>query len=115
MGDFSVTGKPYTVTYLRDGVKQTYRRVPPPKAHDALPTDVVKLTSKHSDDFEDGDKLTVKSISPRHPNVIQVENSSGQTTFVSAFEFTVSEYNAPREGGKSPTDAPGRNRYLRWP
>lgn len=107
--------KPYTITYrdLNGDVKKI-RRVPPPKLHDALPTDVVTLNQKRSDDFDAGDSVEVKHINPRHPNVLQVQNDEGLTTFVNYFDVTMKEEVAPREG-VDPRDRPINNRYLLWP
>jgi len=107
--------KPYFVSWKDDqGNIKRIRRVPPPKLHEALPTDIVELTKSRSDDFKSGDDVTVKHINPRHPNVLQVENSSGQTTFVNYFDMDLKERVAPRDGVR-PEDMPERNRYLRWP
>ena len=107
--------KPYTVSYVdQEGNLQKIRRVPPPKLHEALPTDRVELTSKHSDDFDTGDVVTVKSINPRHANTLKVENSKGQTTFVSYFEMFLKEKKVAR-GGVAIKDQPENNEYLLWP
>jgi hypothetical protein len=107
--------KPYIVSYTdQAGKLQKIRRVPPPKLHEALPTDKVELTRKHSDDFDTGDVVTVKSINPRHANTLKIENSDGKTAFISYFEMNLKEKIAPR-GGVSPEQTPERNQYLLWP
>ena len=69
---------PYKVTYLDlHGEKHTIKRTPPPKLHDALPTDIVRLDRKRSDDFVAGTEYEVQSISPRQPNVLQLKRSDG--------------------------------------
>lgn len=105
---------PYKVTYMQDGKKVTIRRVPPAKLHDVLPTDRVELTTRHSDDFPEGEKYTVKYISTRQPNIMQLENADGQTTFAPYFDTELRDRVAPRNG-VDPRDEPINNRYLRWP
>ena len=107
--------KPYIVTYVdTEGVQQKIRRVPPPKLHDAMPTDRVELTRIRSDDFKDGDMLTVVGVSPRQPNTLKVENAAGQTTFISHYDMLLKEKKAMRDG-VSPERLPERNQYLLWP
>lgn len=110
--------RPYTVSYYKDGKKLTIRRVPPPKMHDALPTDVVKLTRKHSDDFVNGGTYEVKHISPRNPNMLQITNKRGETTFVPYFETDLYRKEADRTGmpgAPARADDPVSNGYLQWP
>jgi hypothetical protein len=117
MGDDAVRfdRKPYIVTYKDEqGVLKQIKRTPPPKLHEALPTDVVQLTRKHSDDFRDGDELEVSYISPRQPNVLQVKNGSGQTAFVDYYDMNLIDEVAPRNG-VDPRDKPANNKYLLWP
>jgi hypothetical protein len=107
--------KPYVVSYVdQEGKLQKIRRVPPPKLHEALPTDKVELTRKRSDVFDTGDVVTVTSINPRHANTLKVENSEGKTTFISYFEMLLKEKRAPRNG-VLPEDQPENNKYLLWP
>jgi hypothetical protein len=107
--------KPYIVSYIdNEGKLQKIRRVPPPKLHDAMPTDQVELTRKHSDDFNKGDVLTVKSISPRQPNTLKVENSNGQTTFIGYNEMLVKDKLFSKDG-TPPERMPERSKYLLWP
>jgi hypothetical protein len=106
---------PYTITYKSlDGEVKKIRRVPPPKLHDALPTDQVVLNRKRNDDFRAGDDLEVVHINPRHPNVLQVKNDDDQTTFVEYFDVTLTDEVAPREGVPA-KERPINNRYLLWP
>lgn len=107
--------KPYFVTWKDEsGEIRKIRRVPPPKLHEALPTDIVEISNKRSDDFKEGDEVSVKHINPRHPNVLQLENSDGQTTFVNYFDVKLKEKIAPRDGVPR-EQTPERNRYLLWP
>lgn len=107
--------KPYFVTWKDEsGELRKIRRVPPPKLHEALPTDIVELSNKRSDDFKEGDAVTVKHINPRHPNVLQLQNSEGQTTFANYFDVKLKEKIAPRDGVPR-EQAPERNKYLLWP
>ena len=74
---------PYKVSWRdSEGVQQTIRRVPPPKLHDALPKDQVRLSRTVSSTFKEGESFEVKHINPRHPNTLQLVNSEGKTTFV---------------------------------
>ena len=107
--------RPYTVTYRdMEGVQRTIKRTPPPKLHDALPTDVVSLNRKRNDDFDAGGEFEVKSINPRHPNTLQLEDDDGRTTFVDYFDVTLEKEVAFRDG-VDPRDKPVNNRYLLWP
>jgi hypothetical protein len=106
---------PYTVTYQDlEGKVQTIRRVPPAKQHDILPTDVVTLKEKRSDDFQAGDQVDVSYISSRNPNVLQVKNNKGEATFVEYFEADLQKEVHPR-GGVDVKDQPRNTRYLLWP
>lgn len=106
---------PYKVTYQDlHGVTKTIRRVPPPKLHEALPTDIVKLTSKRSDDFDVGDEVEVANISWKQPNTLQVKDGNGATTFVEFYDIELKEERAVRDG-VDPRDRPQNNRYLLWP
>ncbi|SMF38037.1 hypothetical protein [Pseudobacteriovorax antillogorgiicola] len=106
--------KPYKVTYYKDGERKTIRRVPPPKLHDMLPKDKVSLTRGKNDDFETGDEFTVKHINQRHPNVLQVTNDDGRSTFIDYYDLKLEQKIAKRNG-VDPLDFPENNRYLRWP
>ncbi len=105
---------PYTVTYYKDGEKHTIRRQPPPKLHDIEPEDEVKLTRAKNDDFREGDTLTVKGISPRQPNVLQLVNEDGLSTFVDYYDTKIEEMRGKRNG-VDVIDLPINNRYLLWP
>lgn len=107
---------PYNVTY-RDlqGQMQTIRRVPPPKLHDALPTDVVILTTARSDAFPEGKEVTVKSINPRQPNTMQVIDSEGRTAFVDYYGMKLKKQVNNERPGVDTRDLPISNRYLNWP
>jgi hypothetical protein len=108
--DFT-TRKPYTVTYYKRGEKITIKRRPPPKIHDMLPTDIVQLSENRSAEFRANDKLTVKNINQRSPNVLQVEKKDGQTTFVSYADLIVKKKrNEAHEEVQKIRDS-----YLYWP
>ena len=106
--------RPYPVTYYKDGQKVTIMRRPPEKVHDALPEDIVELKIKKNDDWNAGDDFKVKHINPRHPNILQIEKSDGETTFVPYFDVELEEMVAPR-AGYQPKDIPKANKYLLWP
>lgn len=106
--------RPYKISYYKDGVQKTIRRVPPPKLHDILPQDVVELKTRKNDDWPGGDEYTVRHINPRHPNTIQLEDDDGNTTFVSHYDLELTEEVAAR-AGKRFQDVPRNNKYLLWP
>ena len=120
------TREPYTVKYVDlAGEVKSIRRVPPPKLHDALPQDKVEITSKKNDDFRAGDKVEVVGMTVRQPNVLQVRNEKGQTTFLDYFDMRLDEMapnTADRESATSKfpkewiQDRPSiDSRYLIWP
>ena len=120
IGPISFPRTPYTVTYQDlQGKLQSIRRLPPPKLHDILPTDVVELTHKKNDDFAAGDQYTVKNISPRQPNTLQIVNSQGDTTFVDYFDVNLlGELSPSKLNAEVSSDQPNlrlSNRYLMWP
>jgi len=109
--------EPYRVTYYQDGVKHTIRRVPPPKLHPILPEDKVELTRSKNADFRAGDRFAVKDIQPRQPNVLQIQNEEGLTTFVDSFDVNLIESNSDfilNEAGEL-VEKPIDNDYLLWP
>lgn len=106
--------RPYTVTYYKDGERHTIRRRPPERLHDIWPEDVVSLVKGKNEDFAEGDEVEVKHVNYRHPNVLQLENDDGGTTFVEYFDLELEEAIGPRNG-VSPTDSAEANRYLTWP
>lgn len=114
MSDVRFNRAPYNVTYYKDGVKQTIRRVPPPKLHEAVPDDLVSLKRGKNADFKEGDEFTVKHINPRHPNVLQLTNDEGQSTFVDYYDMNLEEMRGKRNGIEA-IDLPINNRYLLWP
>ncbi len=118
--DVRFTREPYTVTYYTEGEKHTIRRVPPPKLHSALPEDKVELTTSKNADFRAGETFEVKSISPRQPNVLQIVNEEGLSTFVDHYDaklVSTAVDNLLNEGeaGKSADQAPIDSSYLLWP
>lgn len=105
---------PYKVTYWKDGEKHVIQRRPPPKLHDIEPEDTVTLTRGKNDDFPKGSELTVKGISPRQPNVLQLVNEEGLATFVDYYDAELEEMRGKRNG-VDPLDFPINNKYLLWP
>jgi hypothetical protein len=116
MTSIGTQARPYTVTYrdFHTGELKKVTRRPPPKLHDMLPTDQVQLTYKKNDDWLPGDEVRVKHISPKQPNILQVEKDDGSTTFVSHYDARLLEKLAP-EHGESLMEDPKFNRYLLWP
>ncbi len=105
---------PYTVTYMKDGVKHTIRRQPPPKLHEMEVEDEVRLLRSKNDDFKAGETLTVKGISPRQPNVLHLVNEDGLSTFVDYYDANLETMRGQRNG-MDVLDMPINNRYLLWP
>lgn len=71
----------YTLSYYKEGKIHKIRRTPPPKLHTLEVGDDSKITRKKNDDWDRGDKVTIKSINPRHPNTLQIEKN-GVTSFL---------------------------------
>ncbi len=116
--------EPYTVTYYKDGEKHTIRRRPPPKLHEALPEDTVMLTRSKNDDWREGETYKVKSVMPRSPNVLQLANEEGMSTFVDYYDakLLTKPIDRYREGRISKEEAVSAgvdlrvdSRYLLWP
>lgn len=109
---------PYTVRYTKDGQTHKIRRVPPPKLHPVDAGDTVTITRKKGDDWDAGDKVRVKAVSPRQPNTLMVERPDGLTTFLPYFDVAfkgrpepeISE-DEPSAGGSGSIGS----RYLLWP
>ena len=108
--------EPYTVTYYKDKEKHTIRRRPPPKLHEALPGDMVSLTRGKNDDFKEGEEFKVKTIMQRSPNVLQLVNEEGLTTFADYYDTKLETDPEDRLAeGMVATDLPKNNKYLLWP
>ncbi len=104
---------PYEVSYYKNGERFTYRRRPPERLHDIWPEDEVSLVVDKNLDFQEGDVVEVSHINPRHPNVFQLENDEGTTTFVEYFDVELENEIGPRDGpGANSSEA---QRYLLWP
>lgn len=115
MSEIRFSRKPYTITYKdQQGEIQKIKRRPPPKLHEALPTDVVELTTRKNSDWQEGGEFQIKHISRLQPNTIQLVNEEGQTTFVPYYDVRLEKKVAPR-GGVPIQDQPIQNRYLLWP
>ncbi|MCA2960534.1 MAG: hypothetical protein IOD12_09790 [Silvanigrellales bacterium] len=110
--------KPYNVSYTKDGVRQTIRRVPPPKLHDLLPEDKVTIRRTKGDDWEEGDEVTVRGVGRRQPNTLQVEGQNGKKTFLPyfdvAFKDRAGEDVIVEDELKISRDPLG-SKYLLWP
>ncbi len=121
MSAVHTTRRPYMGSYTDlKGVYHNVRRVPPPKLHTVLPQDVVELTQKKNDDWVDGEEYTVKAISPRQPNIVQITNEdSGEATFVPYFDLDLDELEVahgtylPKQRRRSRDKIAGG--YLLWP
>ncbi len=108
---------PYKVVYYKDGEKHTIRRVPPPKLHPMLPEDKVELTRSKNADFKAGDRFEVKDINPRQPNVLQIRNEEGLSTFIDHYDAKLMESGSDmilNEAGEL-VEKPIDNDYLLWP
>lgn len=112
--DVKFDRKPYTVRYTKDGEQQTYRRRPAKKLHDMLPKDQVRLTRAKNADFAVDDTYSVKHISPRQPNVIQIADEEGNSTFVDYYDLELNQRLSPRDG-KEFFELEENQKYLLWP
>ena len=110
----SFSRRPYTVTYYKDGERHTIRRRPPAKAHQIWPEDIVSLKSNRTSQFFEGDEVEVRHINPRHPNILQLENDDGATTFVEYFDVELESAEGPRSG-LDEAQLEVQNEYLNWP
>ncbi len=79
-----------------------------------LPTDKVELTFGKNDDWREGNTYTVKHINTRHPNVIQIQDSEGNATFVPSHDLLLKEKVGLRPGEER-RDDPITSGYLTWP
>ena len=108
--------KPYNrVIEDRSGETQVVRRRPAKKLHNILPKDEVELGVRRSELFPEGEVYKVKHINRREPNLLQLENSDGETTFVPHYDVELDEAIAPRGQRNGVMDHPVDNAYLRWP
>jgi hypothetical protein len=110
--------KPYNVSYTKDGVRQTIRRVPPPKLHDLLPEDKVTIRRTKGDDWEEGDEVTVRGVGRRQPNTLQVEGQNGKKTFLPYFDVAFKDRageDVIMEDELKISRDPLGSKYLLWP
>lgn len=110
--------RPYKVEYYKDGKKHVIQRRPPPQLHSLQKNDDVLIQRKKNDDWEAGAKVTIKNISPRQPNVLQVIGDDGKTTFLDydSVKLVGREGLDPEEAEKIARDAdPIGSNYLMWP
>lgn len=121
MSEVRFSTKPMTRVIIdNNGDERVVKRRPPDKKHLYLPEDKVELGVKHGDSFDEGYTYIVKHISRQDPNILQLENDKGETTFVPYFELDTS--NAPEDlrgklngnSGRDP-EHPINTKYLRWP
>ena len=108
---------PYKVQYFKDGQRHVIKRIPPPKLHDMLPEDEVKISRKKGDNWDEGDKVKIKHITSRHPNTLQVEDKNGNTTFLDYMDLDFKPLNgdARSKNGKQIERDPIGSKYLLWP
>ena len=112
----SASRKPY-VSFYKDSVTgevKNIKRQPPKPQHDMLPTDIVELTNKKSADWPAYETYTIKHINFRQPNVIQLEDDSGKTTFVQSSDLKLIQKNSLEQGVKQ-IDSEIQSEYLAWP
>jgi hypothetical protein len=109
--------KRYTVEYRDFHTNKLVKiqRCPPAKIHDILPTDMVKLSVPRNEDWQAGQSFTVRALTLRNPNVLQLEKSNGETTFVNSQDVEL----VSKPGTPSTTQGGGEasipSRYLLWP
>lgn len=75
--------RPYKVEYYKDGKKHVINRRPPPKIHDMLPEDIVTITKKRNQDWDEGKEVEIERISERQPNTLLVKDYDNKHTFLS--------------------------------
>ena len=120
IGDAGSIQKRYTVQYRDFHTNELIKvvRCPPAKNHDILPTDTVKLSTSRNDDWQAGQAFSVRALTLRNPNVLQLEKSGGETTFVNSQDVELvarSRSHPSGEGDEIDSDGPIANRYLLWP
>jgi hypothetical protein len=114
------SSKPMTRVIIdNNGDERVVRRRPAEKKHLHMPEDKVELGVKHGDSFEEGASYTVKHISRQDPNILQLENSKGETTFVPYFEVDMTDAPESVRGklkqSRQDIEHPLNTKYLRWP
>ncbi len=80
--------------------------------HPVLPEDIVELTTSKNQDWQAGDEFAVKNITARQPNVLQLANKDGDTTFVDYYDVKLKEEVAVRNEHQARLK---NNKYLIWP
>ena len=70
-----------------------------------LPKDKVVLKHGKNADFKEGDEFTVKHINQRHPNVLQITNEDGVSTFADYYDLKL-EQKFSKTDGVDPFDFP---------
>lgn len=116
--DASHDRRPYMVSYTKDGVRHTIRRVPPPKLHDYLPEDKVTIRRTKGEDWEEGDEVTVRGVNRRQPNTLQVEGPDGKKTFLPYFDVAFKDRKGEdiiMEDEMKVARDPLGSKYLLWP
>lgn len=110
---------PYKVTYFKDGERHVIRRIPPVQLHKIRPGEAVTIDLKKNDDWDKGDEVKVKAISPRQPNVLHVEDEDGRTTFLDYFDVvrhgTEKELDRMEQEEAARKADPIGSKYLLWP
>ncbi len=110
----------YTVADSEGKVK-TIRRPPARKLHDLLPLDKVELKSDRSHFFEAGEDYVVKTYNAKHPNVIQLKDDEGHSTWVPYSELNLKEAIGEVDPQGKPEQkrimqrAQQNTKYLQWP
>lgn len=113
INSLGLSQRPYTLSYkdlYTREVKEITRR-PPKVLHEILPQDKVELSFNKNIDWLSDEEYEVSHISSRQPNVIQIQQESGATTFVDYSDLRLEEKVAPR-----PEDIiASKEKYLNWP
>jgi hypothetical protein len=116
----SANRSPYYVRYRdADGELKSIRRVPPAKLHDMMPDDVVTISRRRSDNWDDGEEVKVVGINPRQPNTLMVEKEDGKKTFLAYSDVKTKPRSASEvayaEELKERASDPIGSDYLLWP
>lgn len=111
---------PYYVRYrTAEGELKSIRRVPPAKLHDMVPDDVVTISRKRSDNWENGEEVKILGINPKQPNTLMVEREDGKTTFLAYTDVkskpkSAADIEYAEELRERASDPIGSD-YLLWP
>ena len=101
------------------------KRPPPVKLHPLIVGDKVTISRQKGDDWKSGEKVEVKSVNPRQPNILHVKKNNGKSTFLPHFDVTYdpdmeaeivsTDKDSKSEGKPAQVRRALPNKYLQWP